>query len=499
MRARNLRYRIQSYAVTKIQWAWRRGRILRRWRTLASNVVAANENPLDRFSASKTTKKVPEIDFKALSSMNGKDQVVYEKRKSARGSAKPTSVTLPKLVEIMIKTLDTELMHTVIITLPNFAEPYTFMKLLLAYLRTLDHTCLEGMTLLLHTWMRLTPRDFDAPSLRGVLDELLLFVRKGFGRDRADSILSGMERKRELVRGLSPKQIRMSKVCRSYMDLEPLEAARQLTLASFSLIQDLDPRELNQLAWQSTDTLRAPIVRVIIDRCNKVSNWVATAVLLEDEEAGIAALEWWIATAHHCLLLNNFSDLMSIAVGLQHHCVSRLHSRWAKLTPPVMLEYQAIEKITAMEKNYKNMRSLMKKTTAPLIPFLGIALKDLVFIEENPTMMGDQISMDKMDMIYRVIQTVKNCASTTYPLMRVPAWQALLWPPSSFVEEQTLYNSSLKIEPRGAADSPKLRASVSDGGSLRMSGNACQTRRMTVEWLGLPTPSLSMSGRVLTI
>lgn len=234
----------------------------------------------------------------------------------------------------MLTVSDTRLIKVFIAAIPSYTHPFSVLHLLLSYLKTSDHTALEGLVRVLRVWLEVAPEDFELPVIHGKFEEVLVFVRKCFGRERAKDISSMISPKSPQLRSISPKLRRAASLIKTFIDLEPLEAARQMTLSGFSLIQEIRLRELNNLTWQKGDSKqKAPMIHACIDRSNNLSRWVTASVLDADEAMGLTVMEFWISTADHCLQLNNFSDLVAISCGLQHHAVSRLKWRLSQLSP----------------------------------------------------------------------------------------------------------------------------------------------------------------------
>jgi son of sevenless-like protein len=84
----------------------------------------------------------------------------------------------------------------------------------------------------------------------------------------------------------------------------------------------------------------------------------------------------------------------------------------------------------------------------PCVPFLGVFLTDLVFIEEgNKDMLNGLINFDKRRKVAYVIREIQQYQQTPYCLMAVPEIQSLLLSPDE-VTDDDLYKLSLELEPR---------------------------------------------------
>lgn len=86
-----------------------------------------------------------------------------------------------------------------------------------------------------------------------------------------------------------------------------------------------------------------------------------------------------------------------------------------------------LQKTVSSEGRFKNLRETLKNCNPPAVPYLGMYLTDLAFIEEGTPNFTEEglVNFSKMRMV------------TQYLLDR-----ALI------IDEDTLYELSLKIEPR---------------------------------------------------
>ncbi|XP_063932631.1 ras guanine nucleotide exchange factor J-like [Zophobas morio] len=124
----------------------------------------------------------------------------------------------------------------------------------------------------------------------------------------------------------------------------------------------------------------------MIDRANTISLWVATQIVTQEKiTQRIKYLTHFIGIAEKCGELNNFNALFSIiAAGLSAGCVTRLKKTWAGLPPRSKETHKSLVELVTNDGNYKNYRAKLSTVVEePCIPFLGIYLTDLTFIEEG--------------------------------------------------------------------------------------------------------------------
>ena len=81
--------------------------------------------------------------------------------------------------------------------------------------------------------------------------------------------------------------------------------------------------------------------------------------------------------------------------------------------------------------------------------FRGVYLTDLTFIDENPDTVNGMINFTKRRLVYSVISKIQQYQQTPYNIQPVDQIiQQLLQ--VSILDDTTLYNLSLKREPRKA-------------------------------------------------
>ncbi|KAJ5076989.1 ras guanine nucleotide exchange factor i-related [Anaeramoeba ignava] len=237
----------------------------------------------------------------------------------------------------------------------------------------------------------------------------------------------------------------------SIFDVDEEEIARQMTLIDFQLYTKIEPTELLNQSWnKSKYKHKAPNVLAFIQRFNDVSLWVATSVVRQDSlKSRMGVIVKFIKIAYHCKTLHNFNTTMGIYAGLNSTPIYRLKTTWESIKERRIVDmYLEIEEEMSAKSSYKNYRDSLKKVNPPCIPYLGIHLTDLTFIEEgNPDYIGKLIHFAKKKLIYEAIVEIQQYQQKGYDLQPVYQIQQLLLN-LKMISEQELYAKSLEIEPR---------------------------------------------------
>lgn len=99
---------------------------------------------------------------------------------------------------------------------------------------------------------------------------------------------------------------------------------------------------------------------------------------------------------------------MAIVAGLNTSSISRLKFTQSAAKQAVKTLKSLENRLSALG-SYKDYRNMLKNFDPPLIPYIGVYIQDLTFIEDgNPDEIDDYINFHKRVLIYRgkyLIQT----------------------------------------------------------------------------------------------
>lgn len=201
------------------------------------------------------------------------------------------------------------------------------------------------------------------------------------------------------------------------LDLNEIELARQLTIMEHELYKKIEPSELLNQAW-SREKLRhrAPHIIESQNRFNIVSNWVAWQILsptsLRQRRNNLTKI---VSICRHLYELNNFNTLWAFISGTQHAAVYRLKFTKEECKKEILDELKRFTEILSSDGSYKRYRNHVLSVSPPCVPFLGVYLTDLTFVEDgNPDIISSKrtnrnlINWTKRKFTYNVIQGMSN-------------------------------------------------------------------------------------------
>ncbi|KAJ7857609.1 ras guanine nucleotide exchange factor domain-containing protein [Mycena olivaceomarginata] len=249
------------------------------------------------------------------------------------------------------------------------------------------------------------------------------------------------------------------------LDIDPLELARQLTIMESQLYQRIRPMECLQRAREQR-TENIDNITVVIQTSNKIALWVAESVLSkEDSRRRAGAVKHLISVADRCRILNNFSTMAAITAGLNTPPIRRLKRTYMAL-------FSACEMTIDSNKNFTKYRSMMTSVIPPCVPFIGVFLSTLQFIQDgNPDNLpapgakegspSTLVNFRKRQKASEVIQDIKRWQAP-FNFHAIPSIQAYIEESLNSVTDtkessERFWMLSLEREPREREDEKMAR------------------------------------------
>ena len=237
----------------------------------------------------------------------------------------------------------------------------------------------------------------------------------------------------------------------SMVDVE--EMARQLTLMFHGVFVRIRPSEMLDAAWTKPNkNLRAPNVCRLISQFNHLSYLVSHSILAPKTASSRGSMyRYWVRVAQHLWRLNAFNVVMAVLGAFNLSAVYRLKQTVKEVPGPVRMILAEYERSMSSSQAFKNYRDHLATCLPPAVPYVGLLLQDLTFIETNPNRVdGGLVSWSKRTKIYESIDGVLGrFQDTQYNLQSVPQISQFIASQPSYTEEE-LFQLSLIREPRKA-------------------------------------------------
>lgn len=260
------------------------------------------------------------------------------------------------------------------------------------------------------------------------------------------------------------------------LDFEPIEIARQLTLKQMGIFCAILPEELLGSQWMKKGGAESPNVKAMSGFSTDLSNLVAETILHYPEiKKRAAVIKQWIKIAQQCLELNNYDGLMAIICSLNSSTICRLRKTWDAVSAKRKELLRTLQALVEPSQNHKALRTRLHDHVPPCLPFLGMYLTDLTFVdignpptkqmshgndsEEEGTCGLTVVNFDKHSRTAKIIGELQRF-QIPYRLNELPDMQDWITAQVRRVREGdqgnvqvSYYRKSLLLEPREMAKS----------------------------------------------
>lgn len=233
---------------------------------------------------------------------------------------------------------------------------------------------------------------------------------------------------------------------------DPVVFAQQLIIVEMNMLKKLEAHEFH--FWIKGDKLlrerMAPNLHAIISHVNHMTYWIPTEIVSEQDPFTRASiLKKFILIAEACYEYKNYQGVLEIVYGIASSSVQRLKA-WKQLDTKFVQIYEKVSQAVSPSNNWKTYRTLIQEANGACIPYVGLILSDLTFIQDGiPTRdENNLIHWKKVIKIYNIFQNLKKHQNQTYHfkhadhnIIRFLSEEAV------YADEKMIYNISKTNEP----------------------------------------------------
>ena len=274
----------------------------------------------------------------------------------------------------------------------------------------------------------------------------------------------------------------------SIMDFDPLELARQFTLKESQIFCSILPEELLASEWTKKSGSMAVNVRAMSRLSTDLANLVADSILqVEDPKKRATTIKQWVKIANKFLELANYHSLMAIVCSLSQSTIGRLKRTWEFVSTKTKTTLENLKSVVKHDRNYLTLRQRLQNQVPPCVPFVGLYLTDLTFVDAGnqstrqlPSVSPSEeskpvINFDKHMKTAKIISELQRF-QIPYRFNEIPELQT--WMQDQLVRVRTAdqsdvvkdyYRRSLLLEPREqqmqVKASPEPNSATSEKGS----------------------------------
>ena len=197
----------------------------------------------------------------------------------------------------------------------------------------------------------------------------------------------------------------------SITDWNTEDIGNKLTQVSKSLLNKIFPRELYLGVYLKKEKeIKSPNVIKCINNFNKLTSFIIEDIIsYNTPKLRARVYEKWVQICDYCKINKNYNDCIAIYSALNNYIITGLNLTLKEVKYKIKNIFEKISIFCSCEDNYRNIRNEMnecEKKGETFIPYLGMLLRDINFVEESSKYINEKgcINFEKIEKINNLFE-----------------------------------------------------------------------------------------------
>eukprot|EP01130_Rhizamoeba_saxonica_P009297 TRINITY_DN3771_c0_g1_i2.p1 TRINITY_DN3771_c0_g1~~TRINITY_DN3771_c0_g1_i2.p1 ORF type:complete len:399 (+),score=60.15 TRINITY_DN3771_c0_g1_i2:498-1694(+) len=262
-----------------------------------------------------------------------------------------------------------------------------------------------------------------------------LGVGSTWGRFLTKSLTSSgltLERKLQInENGILPSYLKKKEL--EFLDIEPIDLARQITISDYILYSKINPSDL--IEYNSNDS--ESNIQKLADSVKHLSLWAGTEIVRSKKKVRPAVLSNMICLTHEVLAMQNYHSGLSLFSGLCSTAIQKVPC-WKYLNKKTLIKWKRLNELMDVSGNFSALRKELNNAQAPLLIPISILLHDLNLLNEMPYIYEDTdlLNFCKLRTFKGLWDSFEKCSESHYDIDLIPDIQDFLKYVVVFSEEE---------------------------------------------------------------
>jgi len=196
--------------------------------------------------------------------------------------------------------------------------------------------------------------------------------------------------------------------------------AQQLTALEYNLLRDIRPYDIiNHRQWHESGKKHSREVQNYINHFRDTRQFFIAEIVRETSVRSCATLiKRAVAIAKHCFAYRNYNSLMEILSALCSPRIifSETAKAWELVDAKVLKDFETLSEYISPEENFRNYRKLLESSPIPSVPYLGLHIGDIRFLDDfNRTTGVEGYNIRKLKQFNFEIQKLRGFFAGEYP------------------------------------------------------------------------------------